>query len=255
MMVNGASIKFKSYQETLPKILDLLKLQRELKKYDKIVIKPFITEESSLSKEFLEPIIKFCIGNKNPIAEVFIAEGADGKDTAELFDSLGYKQLAEKYHLGLIDLNNAETEEIEDPEFLKFTYINYPKILKESFVISVAKTSDNEEYGMNGALSGMLGAFPSSKYSGIFSRKKSKIRKWPIKYSIHDIIRCKMPDFSIIDSSENKVILAGLPVEIEKQAARTLGKDWRGIPYLKLIDEMLIEKNIEIQKAEQNILI
>ena len=93
------------------------------------------------------------------------------------------------------------------------------------------------------------------KYSGIFSRKKSKIRKWPIKYSIHDIIRCKMPDFSIIDSSENKVILAGLPVEIEKQAARTLGKDWRGIPYLKLIDEMLIEKNIEIQKAEQNILI
>ncbi len=238
-MAKGASIKFQSHEETIPKLLSLLNVGSELKKYDKIILKPFLTNdaENSSPSEFIEQVLKFCLENKNPVAEVFIAEGADGADTMELFHSSGFNKLAEKYPISLIDLNNTETEEIQKNNFLKFSTIKYPSILKESFLISLPKLTESGETEFSGALSNMLGAFPSKHYSGFFSNTKNKIRKWHIKYSIHDILRCKMPDFAVIDASEKGAILAGLPLEIDKQAAKFLGKDWRRIPHIKLVDE------------------
>ncbi|MEK6800596.1 MAG: DUF362 domain-containing protein [Nanoarchaeota archaeon] len=238
-MVKGASIRFKSYEETLPKVLDLFKVSRELKKYDKIVIKPFLSSESekSTSLELIESILKFCLAHKNPVAEIYIAEGVDGEDTGYLFDALGYRKLTEKYNVGLVDLNDAETSEIENDSFIKFSTIEFPKILLNSFLISVTKLSHDEETEITGSLSNMLGAFPSSKYKGFFSTKKNKIRKWPIKYSIYDIIKCKLPDFAVIDASDKGFILAGLPFELDKNAAKLLEKNWQMVPYLNLIHE------------------
>ncbi len=238
-MAKGASIRFQSYSLTVPKLLDILKLDRELKKYDKIVIKPFldIEEDKAACKEFIEPIIKFCLKHKNPVTELFIAEGADGRDTTELFETHGYKKLAEQYSIGLIDLNDAETELIGNNNFLKFSEIHYPRILKESFVITAAKLADHPETGIAGTLSTMLSAFPADHYSGFFTKKKMKIRRWPIKYAIHDINTCKMPDFAIVDASFQGAILAGLPLEIDKQSAKLLNYDWKTIDYLRLLHE------------------
>ena len=242
--VKGASMKFKSYDETVPKLLGILKLQRELKKHDKIVLKPFLTSsaENSTPRDFVESVLKFVLEHKNPVAEVFIAEGADGEDTPELFGVLGYDKLAEKYDISLVDLNKTETQTVQNPAFLKFDEVYYPKILLESFVISLPKLGFSEETVVNASLSNMLGAFPAEHYKGFFSKAKNKIRKWPIKYSVHDIIKCKLPDFSAVDGSEQSAILAGLPLEIDKQSAKLLGKEWKEIPYLKLIDESLAEK-------------
>lgn len=238
-MTKGASIKFNSYESTVPKILELLNLKYELKKYDKIVLKPSLTSsaEDSTPKEFVEAVLKFCLENKNPVAEVFIAEGADGKDTPELFQSQGYRKLAEKYPVSLIDLNETELEELQTDDFLRFSSIHYPSLLRKSFVISLPKLVENEETDIAGSLSNMLGTFPASKYKGFFSKTKNKIRKWPIKYAIHDILRCKMPDFAILDASEKGSIFAGLPFEIDKQAAKFLGKDWQRVSYLNLLNE------------------
>jgi len=251
-MAKGASIKFQSYGETIPKLLNLMNLQSELKKYDKIVLKPALSEnpEESTSPEFTEEVLKFILQNRNPVTEVFIAEGADGSDTYDLFDSLNYKKLAEKYDVSLIDLNNAETKPVSDYSFLKFSEIEYPSILSNSFVISIPKLTENEETELSASLSSMLGAFPSSHYKGFFSRTKNKIRKWPIKYSIHDILRCKMPDFAIIDASRQGVILAGLPLEMDKQSAKLLGKEWKSVPYLNLLDVEFSDKEKEQEKEE-----
>jgi len=237
-MAKGASIKFKSYGESVPKLLDVLNLGREIKKYDKIVLKPFLRNaEKYTPAEFTEEVLKFCLKNKNPVTEVFIAEAADGYNTMDLFDALGYKKLAEKYSIGLIDLNNAETEEIEDGFFLKFRKIHYPKILAESFVITLPKLFEDPEFNFSGALSSMLNAFPASHYKSFFSKIKNKIRKWPIKYSIHDSIRCKMPDFAVIDASEYGRILAGLPIPVDKQAAKLLNMEVKTVSHLKTIIE------------------
>ena len=239
MAVKGASIKFISYQETIPKILELMKLSYEIKKYDKIIIKPHLSEDSELSTpiQLVEATIKFCLQHKNPITEILIAEGAEGIPTEDLFESLGYKKLAENYNISLIDLNNTETEEIVSPDFIKFETISYPKILLNSFIISLSKAAEHDEPLISASLTNMLGAFPASHYKGFFSKDKNKIRKWPIKYSLHDILRVKIPDFAIIDHSSQGTIMAGLPLELDKQAAKALGKDWRNIPYIKLLDE------------------
>ncbi len=246
-MAKGVSIKFKSYAETIPKLLNLIKFDQEIKKHSKIILKPNLSldEKKSTSLELMEEVLKFCVKNKNPVSEIFIAEGADGLDTLDLFESLGYKNLAEKYSLGLVDLNNAETEVMADPDFLKFDRIMYPTILEESFIVSLPKLSVNEETGISGSISNMLGAFPSKHYSGLFSSKKSKIRKWPIEYSIHDIILCKEPDFALIDASEEGSILAGQPLEMDKQASKLLGIEWKNIPYIRLIDEVLSSSSID----------
>lgn len=251
-MAKGVSIKFKSYEETIPKLLSALKLQNEIKKYDKIVLKPalFPEVESSTPKEFTESVLKFCFEHKNPIAEVFIAEGGDGISTDELFESQGYKKLAETYGVNLIDLNNTDTQEISSNDFLRFSEISYPSILKESFVISMPKAVEHEETGISSSLSSMLGAFPSSHYSGFFSSTKNKIRKWPLKFSIHDIVKCKMPELALIDASHHGFILAGQPLEADKHAAKLLGKNWRNVAHLKLIDD-LHTKTEEKERTEQ----
>ena len=251
-MVKGASIKFTSYAESVSKLLTLLQVPKELKKYDKIVLKPSIkNEEIYTSKEFLESVLEFCIENKNPIAEIFIAEGADGFDTTDLYESIGYRNLAEKYSVGLIDLNDTEVEEIMDGEFLKAESIKYPKILLESCVISLPLLAEDEETEISDSLTNMLGAYPAKYYSGFFSVKKNKIRKWPIKYAVHDIIKCKIPNFSIIDASKYGQILAGLPLDVDKNAAKLLGKDWKSIHHLKLIEESFAAKLAKVERKEE----
>jgi len=240
-MVKGVSIKFKSYPESVSSILEVIKLGNEIKKFDKIVLKPYLTsnESESTSPEFTEAVLKYCLANKNPVTEVFIAEGSDGADTKELFSKFGYTKLAEKYPVGLVDLNESESSEIVDGEFLKFEKIMYPKLLQNAFVISIPRLSESFELGMIGSMSNMLGTFPLRYYRGIFSNIKKKIRKFPIKFTIHDIIRCKIPNLALIDASQKGILIAGHPLDADKKAAIILVKDWKAIPYVKLMDESL----------------
>lgn len=255
-MTKGVSIKFRSYSETVPRLLEIINLGKELKKHSKIVLKPSLRKvegEKSLSTPiaFVEQVLRFCLKNKNPVSEIFIAEGSDGVDTMELFNQLGYTKLAERYSVGLIDLNSTEVEKVEAYDFSRFSTIMYPKILKESFVISLPLLAEDEETDMQGSLANMLGAFPSSYYKGFFTKSKNKIRKWPIKYSIHDILKCKMPEFAIIDSSEKGVILAGLPLEVDKQAAKLLNIDWRYVSHLRMVEEGFLEEQVKAKKDEK----
>lgn len=260
-MAKGISIKFRSYPETLASLLKVINLEKELKKHSKIVLKPYLGVSADKTPigtpvEFAEQILRFCLKNKNPVAEVFIAEGADGAETMELFESFGYTKLAERYSVGLIDLNSAETEKIEFANFLKFSNVMYPKVLKESFVISIPKLMQNDEFAMLGSISNMLGAYPAKHYRGWFAKNKSKLRKWPLKYAVHDISQCKMPDFAIIDASEKGALLAGLPLDMDKQAAKLIGMEWKNVGYLRLAEQFPpkpIERPAEkVQAALEN---
>lgn len=237
-MAKGASIKFVSYEETIPKVSDLLKLDRGLKLNNKIILKPFLIDhEGAVSVECLEPIIKYCLAKKNPDAQLFIAEGADGYDTHDLFEQLGYKKLAEKYDIGLIDLNYTQTETITNPDFRAFQAIQYPSVLTQSFVITIAKLAEHPELGITGAGASMLGAYPASEYKGFLTRKKTKLRKVPTAQAIHDILLCKMPEFAFIDAGQQGYLLAGLPVDIDKHAVKILGKGRDAIAYADLLEQ------------------
>ena len=257
-MVKGLSMKFQSFEETVPKILRIIKLDKEIKKHHSIIIKPSISSDNSVTStpsELVHAVAEFCIEHKNPVTDVFIAEGVDGADTLERFEELGYNEVAEKLGVGLIDLNTSEIENLEPYQTERFEEIAYPKILIDSFIITLPKLFEDDEIGLNGALSSMLGAYPGDHYKGFFSRTKSKLRRFPIHFSIHDILACKMPDLTLTDASEYGVLLAGRPLEVDKQSAKLLGREWHEYPYLKLLEERFSEKSEKSQEDEVNQLI
>jgi len=239
-MVKGLAVRLKSYDETIPKVFSLIKLGEELKKHKNIVLKVHLIlgqPENSTKIEFLEPIIQFCVTNKNPGSDIIIAEGVNGAETRDLFDELGFTKLAEKYSLGLIDLNESSSVEIQNPEFLRFQSIHYPELLLNSFVITATPVKVNEELGMSASLDTMIGAFPGYKYRGFFSRTKNKLKEHPLKYQIHDILKCKMPDLAVIDAGDKGYIITGKPLDMDKQASKVLGLDWNNVPHIRLVDE------------------
>ena len=113
----------------------------------------------------------------------------------------------------------------------------YPKILLDSFIISLPRLGESEESGILASLDNMIGAFPAKHYSGFFSSNKNKANKYHIKYRVHDILKCKMPEFALIDGSEKGYIFAGQPLEMDKRAAKVMGFDWKTVDHLKLVDE------------------
>ncbi len=239
-MTKGVAVNFQSYSETIPKVLKLIKFDEELKKHEKIIIKPQVilnAPQNSTKPEFLESIIQFCVANKNPASEIIIAEGVDGAETHEVFEDLGYTKLAEKYNIGLVDLNEAASVEIQNPEFLRFHSIHYPEMLLNSFVMTATPLVKHSELGMSASLDSMRGAFPAYKYRGFFSSTKNKLAKHALKYQIHDILKCKLPEFAMIDASDKGLLIVGKPLDMDKQAAKVLGLDWRQVPHIKLIDE------------------
>jgi len=260
-MAKGISIKFKSYNDSVQNILRVTKFENELKKHAIIVLKPclkILGGKSNTPSAFVEAVLKYCLANKNPETQVFIAEGADSGDTREIFESEGYAKLSETYSVGLVDLNNTETETIRDGEFIKFSEIQYPKILTNALVVSLSKLSEDAETEISSSIANMLGAFPAKFYQGFFSSNKNKIRKEPIKYAIHDILRCKLPQIAIVDASEKGAILIGEPIEIDKQSSKLLGKDWKQIQHIRLIDETIskelaLKAQKEALKAQQAI--
>lgn len=246
-MVKGVSIKFKSYAETVPQLLKLIKLDVELKKHTSIVLKPGMDNggENASNVMFTEAVAKYCIENKAPGSEVFIAEGCDGVDTLEVFEEKGYKSIAEKYGIGLVDLNKVECEQIFSSDFMALPSVYYPILLKDSFVISLPKLSKSVSYDFVGSLSNMMGTYPLKHYKGLFSKRKNKLDAHSSKYLIHDSIICKMPNLGLIDASDQGAILAGKPIEIDKQAAKLLDIDHRTVSYLKIIEERLAQMEKE----------
>ena len=251
-MTKGVSIKLISHEETIPKLLKLIKFDQELKKHSRVVLKPHISPNGadSTSLSFVEAVVKFCAEHKNPEGEIIIAEGVNGADTSEVFDEQGYRALAEKYNVGLVDLNHAECEAVGKNEFVGFEEIMYPSVLKDSFVVALPSLK-SEEGSIHGALKSMLGAFPARHYKGFFSSRKNKLDAYPMKYQIHDINLCKLPDLALLESRDKGIILAGQAIEMDKQAAKLFGIDWHSIGYLRMLDETL---NSMMQKQAETAL-
>ena len=51
-MAKGVAIKLASYEETIPKLLKVIKLGNELQKHKQIVVKPFLSENETENVNF-----------------------------------------------------------------------------------------------------------------------------------------------------------------------------------------------------------
>jgi len=258
-------VKFLDYEKSVLELLDRTDFKKIIKEQKRIFLKPNLTLckyfPTTTEVRFTEQVVKY-IRKYNKKAELIIAEGSGGDETEKCFEKLGYNALSDKYNIPLLDLNETEMTRIQDERFKRFSFIEYPAPLLTGFLISLPVLKEHSEAGVTVSLKNMLGAYPASYYKEPGHSWKNIMHKFPIEFSIHDILVCKFPDYAICDASivqlENEIngypkeldiLLAGDPLELDKKGALLLGRNWKRIKHLVLADELRDDKLKTLKEA------
>ena len=92
--------------------------------HDKVIIKPNLVlarpSDSGLTTDprVVQAIIELCI-NMNP-SDLTIAEGSGGVNTKIAFKKCGYSELARKYDVKLVDINESQNTIVNVPNGMAF---------------------------------------------------------------------------------------------------------------------------------------
>lgn len=207
--------KFASYIETIPEILEDAGLAAKIRAYrqagkgqKQILIKPNLTinlpPPCTTSPELVEEVIKYC--QKNSRAKIIVAEGSGGCDSEKAFADLGFRDLAGKYKIELLDLNRAQRIEKENPEAEKLVKVLLPKIAFESYIINLAVLKNHGAVKMTAAMKNVFGFYLNKEYTNKewFSGSwwnKSELHISGVPESIVDLCRYIHFDFNLVDAS------------------------------------------------------
>ena len=246
-------VDFYSYEESIPRALDQLDIKKTLASQSAILIKPNLVNSSphpvTTSPACCEAIVTYIRAYSD--ADILIAEGCGDPslETKDVFTRLGYDKLARKYGLELLDLNHAPLRRLANPDCQVFPEMYLPEVAFTHFIISAPVLKAHSFSDITGTLKNMMGFAPPEHYSGRYGSWKKAVFHNKMHQSILDLNRYRTPDLSIMDASVGladfhlggpkcsppaQKILAGFnPVELDREAARLLGFDWKTIPHLK----------------------
>lgn len=252
-MSQVAKVKFIDYRTSIARALDLIGAGTRLPQHGLIIIKPNLTNSSpppvTTSVVAAEALYNYCKAQTK--AEIVIGEGCGTGRTPEVFDALGYTDLANKYGLKLIDFNEAETIILENDNALQLKRFYMPKIVQHAFIISLPVLKDHSLTKTTIAMKNMFGIVPGKFYSG--SWNKSKLHSPSADKSVVDVCLYKKPDLSVVDASvalkgmhlagKHKnigLILAGFdPVAVDTLGSKLLGHNPKKLAYLTLANGRL----------------
>jgi len=223
------------------------------KSYSPVIIKPNIVNHApppvTTDVRVVKGIIKAL--KESGIKEIVIAEGSGSGDTIENLHKLGYSRLG----IELIDLDKEKTITVAVSNCHVWKEIIIPRMLLGKFIISVPVLKEHSMCMVTGSLKNMVGILPERHYSGYWTYKKSQIHRHNPDGCIADIARVIKPDWAIVDATIgmrgshisgtpikppiNLVYGSASPLEADKYACKLLGKNWRDVPYLRLIAEDL----------------
>ena len=263
-MSKVASVKFTDYESSIPKALDLVGAAGQLPEQGLVIIKPNLTNSSlppvTTSVAAAEAVYQYCKAHTK--AEIAIGEGCGEGKTADVFATLGYADLAEKYGIRLLDFNQADTVLLENRNALQLKQFHMPKIVPQAFVISLPVLKDHSFTRTTIAMKNMFGIAPGRFYAGGWN--KSKLHSPSTHKSVVDVCLYKKPDLCVVDAAvalkgshlsgrrENLgCILAGFdPVAVDTVGSELLGHDPKRLEYLRLADGLLgSTNNIQVIKG------
>jgi len=246
---------FESFGESLPLALEAIGAREILAEQQTIVIKPNLVTDDP-------PPVTLPVGaamvlvrwlRKQTGARIILAEGTGDQlhSTIKVFDHLGYMDLAERYDLKLIDLNEAPAVELSRDDCPIFPQFYLPEILSDSFVISFAVLKEHSLADVTLSMKNMVGCAPPRFYQQGGMWKKSAFHR-QIHEAILDLNRYRKPDLALIDASvgmrdhhltgrpcdppPHRLIAGFDPVAVDAAGAMLLGKNWRDIPHIALAD-------------------
>ena len=195
-------IKFQSFKQNVPEILDQCRLADDLKKKrpDKIILKPNLTinqpHPCTTHPELVEQVIIYLRRQSAP--PIVIAEGSGGCDTNLAFEQLGYQRLAEKYGVELIDLNRIRRVNRRLPEIF-FT--------GRPYIINLPVAKNHSAVSFTGCLKNLVGCYVNENPEKALDRHwlKSDLHRLNLHHVILDLNRYIKVNFHLLDASIGQI--------------------------------------------------
>jgi len=215
-----------------------------------VIIKPNIVNPSpppvTTDVRVVEGIVKAL--RMAGIKDAVIAEGSGTGDTMDNFRKLGYAELDTE----LVDLDALDTVELQVDNHKVWQRITVPGILIDTFVISVPVLKEHSMCGVTISLKNMIGILPARDYAGYWTYKKSQVHRYDTDGCIADINSVITPSWAIVDATTgmkgshlsgtpvkppiNLVYGSDVPREADMFGCELLGRNWRDIRYLRMIE-------------------
>ncbi len=250
--------EFRDWESSLRILMDSANFADMPDPNHKILIKPNLVEASeppiTTPVAMIACLIDY-IRDKCPQNEIIIGEGTGAMqyNTHEVFEKLGYSEMASSKSVKLIDLNEEPLVRLSKSCCARWPEMYLPSIVMENFIISVPVLKAHSLSEVTLTMKNMLGAAPPAHYNA-GSWKKSVFHS-RIHEAIFDLNRYRMPDFSVLDATigmqeahlwgpvcdppPNILAASCDPVAIDAFGAKTLKRNWKNIGHIRMADGVL----------------
>ena len=250
---------FTSWQESVPRLLDATGLPDRLAAEKRIIIKPNLVEPLkppiTTPVELIAALVDF-IHASLPHLEIIIGEGcgSSSKNTWQIFDILGYSKLADRTGVTLLDLNEAPLVHMQDSKCGRWPEMYLPRIVFESFLISVPVLKAHSLAGVTLTMKNMMGLVPPAHYQQGGHWKKAAFHQ-NIQQAVFDLNRYRTPDFTLLDATigmqeahlwgptcdppPNRLAAGYDPVAMDSYGCSLLGIKWNSVGHLDMAHGIL----------------
>jgi uncharacterized protein (DUF362 family) len=250
---------FTSWQESVQRLLTATGLIDRITSEKTILIKPNLVEPRkppiTTPVELVAALVSF-IHEAHPHLEIIIGEGcgSSSRNTWQIFETLGYKKLADLDHVCLMDLNEAPLAHRQNKNCSRWPEMHLPRIAFESFLISVPVLKAHSLAGVTLTMKNMIGLAPPAHYQQGGSWKKASFHQ-QIQEAVFDLNRYRSPDFTLLDATigmqeahlwgptcdppPNRLAAGFDPVAIDSYGCSLLGIEWESIGHVRMAHTVL----------------
>ena len=248
-----AEIEFVSYRESVADVFDAVGAADVLKEQTAVLIKPNLVNASpfpiTTAPECVEAVIQYIRACSEAAIVVGDGCGDMNLETDEVFERLGYTELARRNAVELIDLNHAPLVKLQNADCPVFPEMYLPEIAMSHYLISVPVLKAHSFSEITGTLKNMIGLAPPQHYSGRHGSWKKAVFHGEMHQSIVDLNRYRTPDLSLMDATVgmpdfhlggshcdppvNRLLAGFDPLAVDRRSAELLGFDWREIAHLR----------------------
>ena len=243
---------FTDWQDSVYRLLDRAELIEKIGENRKVLIKPNVVENFkppiTTPVGLVEEIVKY-LQEKNSGLKIIIGEGTGARDYDTFFPlrELGYVEMAERYGVELIDLNEAPLRSMQLPQCHRWPEMHLPEVLFESFLLSVPVLKAHSLASVTLTMKNMMGCAPPSHYQKGGHWKKASFHD-NVQEAVLDLNRYRTPDFTVLDATvgmqeahlwgptcnppHRKLAAGSDPIAIDVYGAGLLGRDWHQIDHL-----------------------
>ncbi len=256
---NVYTTSFTNWQQSINTLLHGSNLPALLAGQKVVLLKPNLVEvfppPITTPPQLIAAIIAY-IQAEHPKIKIIIGEGSGSLsyETDHTFAALGYAEMAREKNVRLIDLNHSPCRKLSKKSCKRWPEMYLPKILFDSFLISVPVLKAHTLAQVTITMKNMMGTTPPAHYQQEGHWKKASFHQ-QIDEAIFDLNQYRTPDFTILDATVGMqeahlrgphcnpphmtLAASSDPVAIDAYGARLLGRDWREIGYIAAAHEVL----------------